>query len=108
VQPQQPEYHLPQQPQNIDLSDPSSINFPTPPKDPEEKNPGGFVAFDPHKSNIPFTDPSQNTSTVSPEVMIKAQKYCKFAGSALTYDDVPTAIDNLQKALLILTTGRDS
>lgn len=40
--------------------------------------------------------------------MIKAQKYCKWAGSALTYDDVKAAIDNLQKALRLLQTGEDS
>ncbi|XP_037040315.1 vacuolar protein sorting-associated protein VTA1 homolog [Bradysia coprophila] len=40
--------------------------------------------------------------------MIKAQKYCKWAGSALTYDDVKAAIENLQKALRLLQTGEDS
>jgi vacuolar protein sorting-associated protein VTA1 len=38
----------------------------------------------------------------------KAQKYCKYASSALQYEDVPTAIDNLQKALRLLQTGKDS
>lgn len=28
--------------------------------------------------------------------------------SALTYDDVPTAIDNLNKCLKLLQTGQDS
>lgn len=37
----------------------------------------------------------------------KAQKYCKWAGSALQYEDVGTAITNLQKALRLLTTGKD-
>lgn len=37
--------------------------------------------------------------------MEKAQKFCKYAGSALLYDDVPTAIDNLEKALSLLKTG---
>jgi hypothetical protein len=41
------------------------------------------------------------------EQMTKAQKYCKWAGSALNYDDVPTAITNLQKALKLLQTGQD-
>jgi len=40
--------------------------------------------------------------------MTKAQKYCKWAGSALNFDDVPTAILNLEKALILLKTGRDS
>jgi vacuolar protein sorting-associated protein VTA1 len=44
---------------------------------------------------------------LNPEQMTKAQKYCKWAGSALSYDDVPTAITNLQKALKLLQTGQD-
>lgn len=84
----------------------SNIRLPDPPKEPEEKNPGGFVPFDPEKSNIPVI--SSQSSVASPEMLIKAQKYTKFAQSALTYDDVPTAIDNLQKALKLLTTGQDS
>lgn len=38
----------------------------------------------------------------------KAQKYCKWAASALTYDDVKTAVDNLHKALRLLELGQDS
>jgi vacuolar protein sorting-associated protein VTA1 len=83
-----------------------NIRAPSPPKDPEEKNPGGFVPFDPRTSNIPFDQP-QSSSAVAPELMIKAQKFVKYAGSALTYEDVPTAIDNLQKALRLLTTGQE-
>lgn len=44
---------------------------------------------------------------LNPEQIAKAQKYCKWAGSALNYDDVPTAITNLQKALKLLQTGQD-
>ena len=45
--------------------------------------------------------------SLPPDQMGKAQKYCKFAGSALQYEDVPTAIMNLQKALSLLTTGKE-
>lgn len=45
---------------------------------------------------------------LSPEDMEKAQKYCKWAASALTYDDVNTAIANLQSALTLLQTGKDA
>ncbi|XP_045196146.2 vacuolar protein sorting-associated protein VTA1 homolog [Mercenaria mercenaria] len=38
----------------------------------------------------------------------KAMKYCKYASSALQYEDSKTAIDNLTKALTLLTTGKDS
>nr|KAG5699358.1 hypothetical protein BaRGS_008266 [Batillaria attramentaria] len=37
----------------------------------------------------------------------KALKYCKYASSSLQYEDSATAIDNLQKALKIMTTGQD-
>ncbi|KAL8588184.1 hypothetical protein ACOMHN_063580 [Nucella lapillus] len=37
----------------------------------------------------------------------KALKYCKYASSAMQYEDSATAIDNLQKALRIMSTGQD-
>nr|XP_033321881.1 vacuolar protein sorting-associated protein VTA1 homolog isoform X1 [Megalopta genalis] len=40
--------------------------------------------------------------------MNKAQKLIKWAGSALNYDDVPTAVLNLRKALNLLTTGQET
>lgn len=43
----------------------------------------------------------------TPEDFTRAQKYCKYAGSALQYEDVDTAIQNLQKALKLLTTGKE-
>ncbi|KAG0712192.1 Vacuolar protein sorting-associated protein VTA1 [Chionoecetes opilio] len=45
---------------------------------------------------------------LTPDMVTKAQKYCKFAVSALDYDDSQTAINNLQKALTLLSTGHDS
>lgn len=44
---------------------------------------------------------------LTPSQITKAQKYCKFAASALSYDDVPESIANLQKALKLLSTGED-
>lgn len=44
---------------------------------------------------------------LTPEDFARAQKYCKYAGSALQYEDVSTAVQNLQKALKLLTTGRE-
>lgn len=46
--------------------------------------------------------------SLNPDQLIKAQKYIKWAGSAINYDDIPTAVGNLQKALHLLTTGQDS
>lgn len=48
-----------------------------------------------------------NTAQLRPEQLEKAQKYCKWAASALNYEDVPTAVENLQKALHLLQTGQD-
>ncbi|KAI9561577.1 hypothetical protein GHT06_012536 [Daphnia sinensis] len=54
-----------------------------------------------HENTPPSSVPTyvQETST---------QKHCKYASSALTYEDVPTAIDNLQKALRVLQFGQQS
>lgn len=87
-------------------SDP--FNLPDPPKDPEPKHPGGFVPYNPSSSTIPSYEPSKAGSSHTPEQIAKAQKYCKYTASALTYDDVPTAILNLQKCLRLLQTGEDS
>ena len=58
----------------------------------------------PAASAIP-TEPSNalsSTSTLSPQDSEQAQKYCRFAASALQYEDVKTAIENLRKALALL------
>lgn len=44
---------------------------------------------------------------LGPDEMAKAQKYCKFAASALDYDDGTGAIEYLNKALNLLTTGKE-
>ncbi|XP_063239448.1 vacuolar protein sorting-associated protein VTA1 homolog isoform X2 [Bacillus rossius redtenbacheri] len=44
---------------------------------------------------------------LTPELTLKAQKYCKWAESALSYSDEPTAIDYLTKALKLVRTGVD-
>eukprot|EP00066_Takifugu_rubripes_P020819 XP_011610085.1 PREDICTED: vacuolar protein sorting-associated protein VTA1 homolog isoform X1 [Takifugu rubripes] len=63
--------------------------------------------------SAPTVDPSllsaqqQGGVQLSAEDFTKAQKFCKYAGSALQYEDVGTAIQNLQKALKLLTTGKE-
>ncbi|EEC13623.1 hypothetical protein IscW_ISCW021671 [Ixodes scapularis] len=54
-----------------------------------------------------FEEDAGDGVSLQPDDFHKAQKYCKYAGSALQYEDVPTAIDNLQKALRLLTTGSE-
>ncbi|KAG9508483.1 Vacuolar protein sorting-associated protein VTA1-like protein [Fragariocoptes setiger] len=48
-----------------------------------------------------------NGAPLNPEAIVKTQKYCKFAGSALQYDDISTAVTNLEKALKLLKTGNE-
>ncbi|XP_030627568.1 vacuolar protein sorting-associated protein VTA1 homolog isoform X2 [Chanos chanos] len=67
----------------------------------------------PAPRSVPVVDPSLlNTNQegdvrLTPEDFTRAQKYCKYAGSALQYEDVATAVQNLQKALKLLTTGKE-
>lgn len=56
-------------------------------------------------ASIPTYVQETSSQQISPESMAQAQKFCKYASSALTYEDIPTAVDNLQKALRLLTTG---
>uniref|UniRef100_A0A8C7ECS6 Vacuolar protein sorting-associated protein VTA1 homolog n=1 Tax=Nothoprocta perdicaria TaxID=30464 RepID=A0A8C7ECS6_NOTPE len=66
----------------------------------------------PPGAHAPANTPAEvphNTGEVrlTPEDFARAQKYCKYAGSALQYEDVSTAVQNLQKALKLLLTGRE-
>lgn len=98
--------------------------LPSPPVDPEIKNPGGFQPYVPPPHNADTTTPptaAQRTVQpwsapaappagsvqLTPEQLVKAQKYCKWAGSALTYDDIGSAIENLQKGLHLLQCGTE-
>lgn len=90
----------------IDITSPEQL--PDPPKEPE-KPPGGFQAYIPTGSEESEQyQPPQGDVTLTPDQITKAQKYCKWAGSALNYDDISTAIENLQKALRLLKTGQDA
>ncbi|CAH1983711.1 unnamed protein product [Acanthoscelides obtectus] len=43
----------------------------------------------------------------TPEVIQKAQKFCKYATSALNYDDVKNALENIEKARNLLLNGNE-
>ena len=45
--------------------------------------------------------------SLTPDDIAKAQKYCKYAGSALQFDDLTTAVDLLEKTLRLLKTGSE-
>jgi len=49
---------------------------------------------------------STNTESADPASVMRAQKLCKFASSALDYDDVDTAIKNLTEALELLQKSK--
>lgn len=93
---------------------PTPAPTPTPTPTPQS-TPQPFI------NNMPYNPVVNSTGDISsngsqggtgvkllPEQITKAQKYCKWAGSALNYDDVPEAISNLRKALRLLETGEDS
>ncbi|XP_071955147.1 vacuolar protein sorting-associated protein VTA1 homolog [Antedon mediterranea] len=108
--PQQPMYPPPHQPGPSYPPQAPSASYPppasnlmppgahAPPTTPEQS--GGQIG-------IPGpTDQSTSGVQLSISDFAKAQKFCKFAGSALQYEDVPTAVENLEKALQLLKTGK--
>lgn len=67
-------------------------------------------SYEPAPTN--YYDSSANeqqpsAAAIPPALMAKAQKHCKHATSALQYDDIKTAIQNLEDCLKILKTGKD-
>ncbi|XP_075059668.1 vacuolar protein sorting-associated protein VTA1 homolog [Mixophyes fleayi] len=109
------------QPGNMSSSNFTGIQIPpgahapanTPAEVPHSTGVASNAIAHPSSQNIPAVDPSlynaqkQGEASLTPEDFAKAQKYCKYAGSALQYEDVNTAVQNLQKALMLLTTGRE-
>lgn len=69
--------------------------------------PSGSSQPSPTSSSTYIPPVASSGVVLKPEHFHKAQKYCKWAGSALQYEDVATAVSNLQKALTLLTTGQD-
>ncbi|XP_069625287.1 vacuolar protein sorting-associated protein VTA1 homolog [Ranitomeya imitator] len=109
------------QPGNMPTSNFTNIQIPpgahapanTPAEVPHSTGVASSTIVHPSPQNIPSVDPSlynaqpQGGTRLTPEDFARAQKYCKYAGSALQYEDVNTAVENLQKALKLLTAGRE-
>jgi len=78
-------------------------NYESPPNPKPRSNPTPDIPAN-NNSNYYSQETSSNdqSSEISPEEMLKAQKLCKFATSALQYEDVPTAIKNLEECLNLL------
>lgn len=51
--------------------------------------------------------PSPGGVKLTVEQIAKAQKFCKYAISSLDYEDMQSAVDNLNKALVLCTTGQE-
>ncbi|XP_069688869.1 vacuolar protein sorting-associated protein VTA1 homolog [Periplaneta americana] len=81
--------------------------LPTTPNNGSMDSVPSFGSYNPMSSGNGETGP-EGRAKLNAQQITKAQKYCKWASSALNYDDVPTAITNLQKALKLLQTGDDS
>lgn len=65
----------------------------------------GFVAAEP---SVQPSIPSQSgVATLSIDQVSRAQKLCKYAISALDYQDTKTAIENLTAALILCQTGQE-
>lgn len=86
---------------------PVGDKLPSPPVDPETKNPGGFQPYTGPSVPVPSHEAPVSHATLTADQVSKAQKYCKYAGSALNFDDVKSAIDNLERALYLLTNGQE-
>lgn len=109
------DHESPEQPTTENISPPSAEDvlndpdkLPSPPQ--EDESPSDFKPFIPEvKPELkPFTTPVPlENLKLTDEQMTKAQKYCKYAGNSLNYDDVKAAVEYLQKALNLLTTGTD-
>ncbi|KAL6429526.1 hypothetical protein ACFW04_007463 [Cataglyphis niger] len=94
---------------NADLSvdttespkDNTSQSIPSVPVNPPTTRSRSFDA----KDDIAFK--TENDANLSIEQINKAQKFIKWASSALDYEDVSTSVMNLRKALHLLTTGQE-
>ncbi|XP_041106396.1 vacuolar protein sorting-associated protein VTA1 homolog [Polyodon spathula] len=103
------------------LQDARAVSMPSQPSQPSphvlpRDGPGANANFSniqiPPGAHAPANTPAEvphctGEVRLTPEDYTRAQKYCKYAGSALQYEDVGAAVQNLQKALKLLTTGRE-
>lgn len=80
-------------------TNPTPFNTPVPSQTPSVTPPSQPV--------LPSVVNNTSGFVPDPEEVQKAQKYCKYAASALNYDDIKNAVDYLSKALLLLQTGKE-
>jgi len=71
-------------------------------------NPPSAPVQAPDMAGMNISTPSSSTSaTLSYDKVARAQKLCKYAISALDYQDTNTAVENLTKALHLVKTGQE-
>ena len=95
--------NLPEAPKSQD-DRPPTLNFQ--PSSSSTQAPAVVTPSDSCSHNSGPTAVALNGEPISPLSMEKAMKFCKYASSALMYDDVSTAISNLEQALALLKTGK--
>lgn len=86
---------------------PVSPNIPQQPVPPSTPQPTGQPTTYTLPATTNYGTPSSDQVTLTTDQIQKAQKYSKYATSALNYDDVKTAVENLQKALNLLQFGKE-
>lgn len=84
-----------------------SPNIPQQPVPPSTPQPTGQPTTYTLPATTNYGTPSSDQVTLTTDQIQKAQKYSKYATSALNYDDVKTAVENLQKALNLLQFGKE-
>ncbi|KAJ1984955.1 hypothetical protein H4R34_000298 [Dimargaris verticillata] len=102
---------LPDQP-SLDTSSPPPAAHPTPPVLPTPPPPSAALARANRAAPLQWTESDDALSEldysegelgmVDPDVAAKAEKHTRFALSAMQFDDVKAAIDNLHQALALL------
>jgi vacuolar protein sorting-associated protein VTA1 len=86
---------------------PGLVAPPTTPSDPPGNTVGGGTP-QPAPTATRYQPPANPYGvSLRPEDYQRAMKLCKYAGSALQYEDSKTAIDNLTRALNLLTSGKE-
>lgn len=116
-QPQEIGFGLPpvvsSEPSPQPLLPPEIKPVPKPRQDPHPTPPQPAVRHNPNPTPPqPVTSyesppPRVGSVNLGPAETAKAQKYCKFASSAIEYDDIEGALEYLAKATRLLQTGKE-
>lgn len=89
---------------------PSQEAKPTPKPRQSAPPPQATPSYDQYGGGYTESQPPSATTGVQlgPHEITRAQKLCKFASSALEYEDVQGAIEYMEKAMKLLKTGKEA